>query len=150
MKNVSLEEEVASKSAQLVNYTVLLKNKNETLIKIREMIDRLRQHGVSKNELNQIYRTINQNLSYKDDWKIFSAHFDDAHNNFLRKLKTEHSDLTSNDLQLCAYLKMNLSSKEIASLLNISTRSVEVKRYRLRKKLGLSHSESLTELMMKF
>lgn len=150
MKNASLKKEVASKSTQLVNYTVLLKNKNETLITIREMVDRLRQKGVGKSELNQIYRTINQSLSYKDDWKLFSAHFDEAHNNFLRKMKTEHEDLTSNDLQLCAYLKMNLSSKEIASLLNISTRSVEVKRYRLRKKLGLKPEDSLTEEMMKF
>lgn len=150
MKNQSLRKEVASKSTQLVNYTVLLKNKNETLIKLRDMIDDLYQKGVSKSELSQIYRTINQNLSYKDDWKMFSAHFDEAHNDFLKKLKSEHTGMTTNDLQLCAYLKMNLSSKEIASLLNISTRSVEVKRYRLRKKLALEHDESLTEYMMKY
>jgi hypothetical protein len=149
-KNVTLKKEVASLSAQLVNYTILLKNKNETLIKLREMLDEQKQKGVWKNELNQIYSTINQNLSYKDDWKRFSAHFDEAHNNFLKKLKAEYNDLTTNDLQLCAYLKMNLSSKEIASILNISTRSVEVKRYRLRKKLKLSQEDSLTELMMMF
>ena len=98
---------------------------------------------------SKIYDIIDQNLSDKNDWKMFSAHFDEAHSNFLRKLKQDNELLTPNDLQLCAFLKMNLSSKEIASLLNISPRSVEVKRYRLRKKLNLEHDENLVEHLLK-
>ncbi|MBL6664190.1 MAG: hypothetical protein ISP71_08845, partial [Flavobacteriales bacterium] len=59
-----------------------------------------------------------------------------------------HDNLTHNDLRLCTYLRLNLSSKEIAQLLNISTKSVEVKRYRLRKKLDLAHEQSLTDYIM--
>ena len=67
---------------------------------------------------------------------------------FLMKIKNLHSTLTPNDLRLCAYLRLNLSSKEIAPLLNISPRSVEIKRYRLRKKMDLPHEKSLVEYIL--
>lgn len=151
MKNQYLRTEVQSKSAQLVNYTVLLGKKNEVLINIKELIDKtgIANNNSDKDSQKEINDIINHNLSDKNDWKIFSAHFDEAHSNFLKKLKKEHAILTPNDLQLCAFLKMNLSSKEIAALLNISHRSVEVKRYRLRKKLSLEHDENLVEHLLK-
>ena len=67
---------------------------------------------------------------------------------FLKKVKQAHAALTPNDLRLCAYLRLNLSSKEIAPLLNISVRSVEIKRYRLRKKMDLSHEQGLVEYIL--
>ena len=67
---------------------------------------------------------------------------------FIKKIKSLHPELTPNDLRLCAYLRLNLPSKEIAPLLNISHRSVEVKRYRLRKKMNLDHKENLTEYIL--
>ena len=82
---------------------------------------------------------INNNLNTSDDWKLFEEAFKNTDKWFMKKLKSEHSNLTSNDLILCTYLRLNLSSKEIAPLLNISIRSVEVKRYRLSKKLSLIH-----------
>ena len=66
----------------------------------------------------------------------------------IKKIKNIHPELTPNDLRLCAYLRLNLSSKEIAPLLNISVRSVEVKRYRLRKKMALPHENSLTTYIL--
>ena len=150
MKNNYLEAEVQNKSAELVNYTVILRKKKEVLIRIKELLG---NNGTSmeKSKIKsqkQIYDLIDRNLTDKDDWKIFSAHFNEAHSNFLKKLKNEHELLTPNDLQLCAFLKMNLSSKDIAALLNISLRSVEVKRYRLRKKMGLNHNENLVEYLL--
>lgn len=150
LKNQYLQTEVQSKSAELANYTVLLRKKNEVLIRIKELLDNIGKtydHSNTKSK-EQIYDIIDQNLSDKNDWKIFSAHFDEAHSNFLKKLKKEHTLLTPNDLQLCAFLKMNLTSKEIAALINISLRSVEVKRYRLRKKLNLEHDENLVEYLL--
>jgi len=79
---------------------------------------------------------------------LFEEAFNNADKDFLKKIKSSHPALTSNDLRLCAYLRLNLSSKEIAPLLNISSRSVEVKRYRLRKKLGLSHEDSLSDYIL--
>jgi len=149
-KNNYLKEENQRKSAELVNYTVLLQKKNEVLINIKDLLGKSsgNKEIADKKSVLQIYDIINQNLSDKNDWKIFSAHFDEAHSDFLKKLKNEHTLLTPNDLQLCAFLKMNLSSKEIAALLNISLRSVEVKRYRLRKKLALDHDENLVEYLL--
>ncbi|PCH52928.1 MAG: hypothetical protein COC22_03410, partial [Flavobacteriaceae bacterium] len=87
-------------------------------------------------------------LSNTNDWELFKEAFNNADRDFLKKIKTIHSSLTPNDLRLCAYLRLNLSSKEIAPLLNISSRSVEIKRYRLRKKMELAHEMSLVEYIL--
>ena len=88
-------------------------------------------------------------MNNTDDWHAFEEAFNNADKDFLKKIKAQHPSLTSNDLRLCAYLRLNLSSKEIARLLNISARSVEVKRYRLRKKMNLEHDASLTDYILK-
>ncbi|MCK4699194.1 MAG: transcriptional regulator, partial [Bacteroidales bacterium] len=75
---------------------------------------------------------------------------DQAHQNFFKRLKTDYPKLTPSDLRLCAYLRINLSSKEIAPMLNISLRGIEVKRYRLRQRLGLQTEENLVEFIMRF
>ncbi|MGB6268799.1 MAG: LuxR C-terminal-related transcriptional regulator, partial [Olleya sp.] len=87
-------------------------------------------------------------INNKDDWNLFEEAFNNADKDFLKKVKSRHVLLTSNDLRLCAYLRLNLSSKEIAPLLNISPRSVEVKRYRLRKKMELEHDVNLTDYIL--
>jgi DNA-binding CsgD family transcriptional regulator len=150
MKNQYLKTEVQNKSAELVNYTVLLGKKNEVLIRIKELLDKTgsKNGNQGNHSLKDVYDIIEHNLSSENDWKIFSSHFDEAHSNFLKKVKSDHPALTPNDLQLCAFLKMNLTSKEIAALLNISLRSVEVKRYRLRKKLDLEHDKNLVEYLL--
>ena len=91
---------------------------------------------------------IHSNLNTSDDWKLFEEAFKNTDKGFIKKLKSEHTNLTSNDLRLCTYLRLNLSSKEIAPLLNISIRSVEVKRYRLRKKMNLPHEASLSSYIL--
>ena len=91
-----------------------------------------------------------QNINKEDSWNIFKEAFDNADNDFLKKVKQDHPTLTPNDLRLCAYLRLNLSSKEIAPLLNISVRSVEIKRYRLRKKMNLDHEQGLVEYILSF
>ena len=80
---------------------------------------------------------------------IFSVHFDQVHSDFLKRLGEQFPNLSPNDYKLSAYLKMNLSTKEIASLMNISVRGVEASRYRLRKRLNLESSVNLTEFLMK-
>jgi DNA-binding NarL/FixJ family response regulator len=81
---------------------------------------------------------------------VFEMNFNQVHEQFFKKLKADFPELTPGDLKLAAYLKMNLSSKEIAPLLNISIRSVENKRYRLRRKLNLEEEENLTEFMLRY
>ncbi|MGV3639636.1 MAG: helix-turn-helix transcriptional regulator, partial [Adhaeribacter sp.] len=89
-----------------------------------------------------------ESMTDEHDWNLFENSFNEAHENYFKKLKAGHPDLTPNDLKLCAYLRMNMSSKEMASLLNITVRGVEIRRYRLRKKLNLDHEKNLAEFLM--
>jgi len=98
----------------------------------------------------KLVELIDANIHTEDDWALFEQHFDRANNNFVSRLKERFPQLTPRDLRLCAYLKMNLSSREIAPLLDISERSVEVHRYRLRKKLDLPAEDNLSEFMISF
>ncbi|MCG8579121.1 MAG: helix-turn-helix transcriptional regulator, partial [Bacteroidales bacterium] len=98
----------------------------------------------------KLIELIDSNIHTEDDWALFEQHFDRANNNFVSRLKGIYPQLTPRDLRLCAYLKMNLSSREIAPLLDISERSVEVHRYRLRKKLDLPAESNLSEFMISF
>ena len=91
---------------------------------------------------------INKNIKGNEDWEFFEKAFNNADKDFLKKVKESHPSLTHNDLRLCAFLRLNLLSKEIAPLLNISVRSVEIKRYILRKKLNLSRERSIVDYLM--
>jgi DNA-binding CsgD family transcriptional regulator len=100
-------------------------------------------------EKKSLVNLIDSNISSSHDWKVFESNFNQVHEEFLKKLQLEHPQLSHGDLKLAAYLRMNLSTKEIAQLLNITVRSVELKRYRLRKKLNITTDENLNDLMMK-
>jgi FixJ family two-component response regulator len=93
---------------------------------------------------------LNENAQLDEDWEQFSQYFDQVHEDFLKRLREAYPQLTPKDQRLCTYLKMNLSTKEIAPLLNISVRGVEISRYRLRKKMELPTEINLNEFMMKY
>jgi len=127
--------------------------KNEAFQKLKQEIlitDNSIRSAEAHRHVKKIIKLIDSHINVDDDWQVFEIHFDRAHVDFFKRLKAEFSTLTPKDLRLCAYLKMNLSSKEIAPLLNISTRSVEVHRYRIRKKIGLNPDQSLAEFMINF
>ena len=150
MKNKLLQTKVADKSKELANYTMLLKRKNEVLTELRDEINQLELSKTKSNVLTKakVLKIISKNLSDKNDLEVFNLHFNEGHDNFIQKLRNKHPDLTPNDLRLCAFLRMNLMSKEIALLLNLTPRSVEVKRYRLRKKLDLNTEDNLTNYLL--
>ena len=143
LNNEKLRNDIESKNRELATSTMSIIKKNEFLNSIKnELID-----GKEKN-VSKVVKIIDKNLNNTDDWKMFQEAFNNADKKFLDKVKEKHPDLTPNDLRLCAYLRLNLSSKEIAPLLNISPRSVEVKRYRLRKKMDLEHNANLTNYIL--
>jgi DNA-binding CsgD family transcriptional regulator/ligand-binding sensor domain-containing protein/cell division protein FtsB len=143
LNNEKLRNDIASKNRELATSTMSIIKKNEFLSSIKtELID-----GGTKS-LAKVVKIIDNNLNNTDDWKMFQEAFNNADKKFLKKIKSKHAELTPNDLRLCAYLRLNLSSKEIAPLLNISPRSVEVKRYRLRKKMNLPHDANLTNYIL--
>lgn len=139
LKNEKLELDIESKNRELAISTMSLIKKNEFLNTIKTAI----KEESTTNGIKKVIKIIDKNINNTDDWKLFKEAFDNADKDFLKLVKQKHPTLTPNDLKLCAYLRLNLSSKEIAPLLNISPRSVEVKRYRLRKKMDLPPKTSL-------
>ena len=101
----------------------------------------------TKNEVEKIVKKLVDHSKQRDDWEQFSLHFDAIHANFLKKIKNKYPALTATDLKLCAYIKLNMSSKEIAQILHISPKGVEVARYRLRKKLNLDQQANLADFL---
>ncbi len=150
-RNEMLSLEVVSKSKELANSTMGLIRKNETLQHVKNELMRIRKAKHNRFEgkdFQKILHLIDVHITSEQDWEIFETNFNRVHEHFFKKLKEEFPDLTPGDLKLAAYLKMNLSSKEIAPLLNISIRGVENKRYRLRRKIGLPAPKNLTEFMI--
>ena len=139
--------EIENKSRELSNAALNLIRKNEALQSLK---DNLLESRNEPRSIEKIIRRIDGHLEADHDWEIFEASFNQVHDDFFKRLMEQYPDLTPGDLRLAAYLKMNLSSKEIAPLLNISIRGVENKRYRLRKKTGLPEDANLTEFMMRF
>jgi len=153
LQNEKLESELTIKGKELAASTISLIKKNELLANIKEELTAQKKilGTVYPNKYyEKLIRILNENLSSEDDWAIFQTNFDMIHENFFRNLHTQYPELTSNDLRFCAYLRLNLSSKDIAHLMNISLKGVELARYRIRKKIGLPSSKSLTEFMIEF
>lgn len=152
-QNEQLQAGLLNKSRQLSNSTASLIRKNEILQQIKQEILALRAKDKDKGmarQFNNLLYLIDSHISSEQDWQLFQSNFNEVHEAFFKKLLAEFPELTPGDLRLAAYLKMNLSSKEIAPLLNISVRGVENKRYRLRKKMGLPADVNLTEVMMAY
>lgn len=151
LKNEQLQTDLAGKSRELANSALNIVYKNELLQRIQEEMVQLKDTAgkkITADQLRKIQRVIDEGKSDERDWNLLENSFNEAHENYFKKLRIGHPDLTPNDLKLCAYLRMNMSSKEIASLLNITVRGVEIRRYRLRKKLNLDHEKNLVEFLL--
>ncbi|GAB3985793.1 triple tyrosine motif-containing protein [Spirosoma daeguense] len=153
LQKEQLEQSLIQKSEELANSTMGLIHKNELLMQLKEELNRTKAKESSRfpgEDFQRITTLIDTNISSERDWKIFETNFNKVHEQFLKRLFDEYPDLGQGDLKLAAYLRMNLSTKEIAQLLNITHRSVELKRYRLRKKLDLQADANLSEFMIKY
>ena len=152
LKNSKLEDEIKAKSRELTQVAYVNLNKNKILKKIRDKIIKIQESSnVRSHESNymDLRRLVEYYITDKES-RIFKINFDKSHQEFYERLSKEYPGLTSKDLRLCAYLKMNLSSKEIAPLLGISPQSVDVNRHKLRKKLQLDSEDNLTNFLMVF
>ncbi|MCL2649682.1 MAG: hypothetical protein FWD60_01495 [Candidatus Azobacteroides sp.] len=153
LENEKLSDEVKYKSKELAASTMSIIQKNEVLNSIKnELKEQKEKLGdyYPKKHYNKIVKIIDDNLTSERDWEIFHANFDRIHENFFRNLRKKYPNLTAYDLRLCALLRLNLSTKEIAEFMNITVRGVEISRYRLRKKLNIETQEGLNEFMIDF
>lgn len=151
LRNEKLQADLMFKSSELASSTMSLIKKNEFLMKVKEILHHQKEQlGVRYPDkyYETLVQKIDDNIANQDEWNIFEANFERAHEQFVKTLKNNYHDLTPSDLRLCAFLRMNLSSKEIAPLLGISVRGVENHRYRLRKKLNLDSDSNLTDFII--
>ena len=153
LQKEQLEQGLILKSEELAHSTMALIQKNELLMELKDELNRVKSRSTNRlpmDDFNRIHSLIDANISSDQDWKLFESNFSKVHEQFLKQLLERYPDLGQGDLKLAAYLRMNLSTKEIAQLLNITHRSVELKRYRLRKKLNLDADTNLSEFMIKY
>ncbi|MCB0806968.1 MAG: hypothetical protein KDC05_14315 [Bacteroidales bacterium] len=153
LRNEKLREQMIMKDKELANSTLETIQKNKLLNKIKNDLKKMTPATIDsdlKNQIHSLTKKINKELDTEKQWEAFETHFENVHEAFLKRLKENYPDLSPRELKLCAYLRLNISSKEIAALMNISTRGVEISRYRLRKKLNLQRNENLTDFILTF
>ncbi len=152
LRNESLLSEMQHKNKELANTTLHLIHKNRTLTALKNDLNKLLKNSPSEKPdaqvVNNLIKKINKDLRNEKNWEVFNNYFDEVHQDFIKRVKEKHANLTPKELRLCAYLRMNISTKEIAPLMNISIRGVEISRYRLRTKMNLDRNTNLTEYIM--
>ncbi len=147
LRNEKLQTEMIYRDKELANQTMGIISKNKFLVKLKEELQRAQKNtsdGELKTRLSIINRRIDKEIDNEQQNRIFETYFDEVHDDFFERLKQKHPNLSPRDMRLSAYIRMNLTSKEIAVLLNISDRGVEISRYRLRKKLNIPREMNLS------
>ena len=155
LQEENLQAELRHKSEELIRTTLNIVRKNEILQEIKREAVSI-SHSINDENLVNIRRKtlrlisqIDTNIEHDDDLQAFQRTFDSVHQDFFKCLDTHFPELNNKEKMLCAYIKMDLISKEIAPLLNISVRGVEISRYRLRKKLGLVEKDNLADFLQR-
>ncbi|HEX4850003.1 MAG TPA: triple tyrosine motif-containing protein, partial [Puia sp.] len=153
LKNEKLQSEIEHKNTELASVAMHLVQKGELLANVKEEMGKLKK-GTNGDrpveDFKRILRILDEENRMDKDWEHFAGHFDKVHSHFLKTLKINYPNLSAHELKLCAYLVMNLSSKEIAQLMNISVRGVEISRYRLRKKFHISTETNLFDFLLQY
>lgn len=150
-KEEKLKDELMAKYQELSGLAMKVIYKNEKLSELKEKVLALKVSPPESRvrRVDGLVDFIDSELN-EDNWEAFSVRFDLAHNNFISRLKTEYPDLTYGDLKTCAYLRMNLSTKEIARLQNLTVRGVETARLRIRKRMNLNASQHLNDIIITY
>ena len=151
LRNDKLEAEINYKNSELASSAMHLVKKGELLTKVKSELSHVMKvidNPQAGAELKKMLRSLSDDDNMDKEWENFTKHFDKVHSDFVVGLKDKHPTITGNEVKLCAYLRMNLSTKEIAQLMNISVRGVEISRYRLRKKLQLPSDTNLFDYLI--
>ncbi len=147
----SMKAENTDQSRELAKYSMELMRNNETLQELKKELSKIGDSNRKDRGVLKAISKVDKNLDQQEDPQtIFNYHFDQSNIELSNALKLEFPNLSPGDLRLSAYLRHNMSSKEIAEILHVSVRSIEVKRYRLRKKLGLDTSDNLSEFIIQY
>ena len=146
-----LEEKLEHANKELATYVLYLMKKNEFILSIIEKLKKARLDAKTENKkvISELINELKSNTGMIS-WEEFEVRFQEVHTDFYRKLHEHYPNLTNNEIRLCAFFKLNMTTKEIAAITYQSLNSIKVARYRLRKKLDLSKDESLTAFLSRF
>ena len=152
LERFKLAEKVDFQNRELSTNALHLLNKNDILAQIKEKVSDLSSVSVDEIErsVKQIKYLIKDNLHLDKDWLLFKKHFTDVHPDFFSALNNQFPALTADELKLCAYIKIQLSTKEIARLINITVVAINKRRNRMRKKLNLTPDVDLHDFLLNF
>ena len=153
LKHELLQAELQNNNNDLMLQTTALVKRNQTLQLLLDELDKQKETLGDRypNKLyNRLRKLMEESLNDQTDWVQFETYFNSAHKNVIERLRTNYAELTQGDLRICCLLRMNLSTKEIASLMNVSIRAVELRRYRLRKRLLLDSDTNLIDFLIRF
>ena len=152
LQNDKLETEIATKNNELMSTAVQMAHKTELLIGIKDNLEAIKTATETERQksLRNLTRTLETEIENKETWDQFLLYFDQVNRNFITNLQAKHPNLTQNDLRMCALTRLNMSNREIATLLNISITGVEKSRYRLKKRLDLTVEEDLPKYLLSF
>jgi DNA-binding CsgD family transcriptional regulator len=151
LRNEKLEADINFKNSELASSAMHLVKKGELLTKLKSELSQVIKgldNPIAIDELKKMIKSLSEDDNMDQEWENFTKHFDKVHSDFVVGLKEKHPNISASELKLCAYLRMNLTTKEIAQLMNISVRGVEISRYRLRKKLGISAEQNLFDYLI--
>lgn len=143
LKNEKLENDILLKAKELADTSMHLVERNEALLKVKDELQKFYKKTDGNHDIKKTLLLLRDIEKNNTNWDKFAGHFDEVSNDFIKKIKSKFPKLTKTDLKICTYLQLNLSSKEIAQLMNVTVRGVEIHRYRLRKKLNLDTNQSL-------
>jgi tetratricopeptide (TPR) repeat protein len=142
------ESELDFKKKELTTHALHLAKKNEVLEGLKQKATELNRTEEGGKAYQELIRTINFDQQDDKVWENFTRYFEAVHKDFEKQVVSRYPDITKNEIRLMALLKMNMSSKEIANILNISADGVKKARQRLRKKMNLSPEDSLETTVM--
>ena len=151
LNNEKIKNELDFINKQMITQTLMILKKNKMLNSLQETINMACKTSEKENreQLYKIKKQIKQNLKSEKDWDLFKKYFEQINTNFYNHLSKINPNLTPNDYKMAALIKLNLSIKEVATLLNLSVQSIKGARYRLRKKLHLDREDNLAAFIAK-
>lgn len=148
-RELAQQQQLASRNQELASVTMSLVQKSQLVQSIENQLIKLKSDSNShqKKQIDELIDAIRNGGKLDEAWEQFTDQFDQVHVEFQQRITLRYPNLTKNDLKLCTYLRMNLSSKEIASLMYVSIRAIEVSRSRLRKRLDLEAGQNLSQFI---